>query len=100
MPANPAATALDDHHRPLRAGSTQGFVSLRKGNISKSYGARAVVWHELPNDAAEQSLSYSATDSTEEDHSQSHASLRYCLERRFKAQTVVISEACLLHQRT
>jgi hypothetical protein len=38
--------------RILRAGSTQGFVSLRKEKTFKSYGAKAVVWPELSNDSA------------------------------------------------
>jgi hypothetical protein len=36
----------------LPAGSTQGVISLRKGTAYKTYGARAVAWLELPDDAA------------------------------------------------
>ncbi len=36
----------------LRAGSTQGVISLRKGTAYKTYGARAVSWLEMPDDAA------------------------------------------------
>ena len=36
----------------LRAGSAQGVISLRKGTAYKTYGARAVAWLELPDDAA------------------------------------------------
>jgi hypothetical protein len=36
----------------LRAGTTQGFVAIRKRNSFKSYGARAISWLELPDDAA------------------------------------------------
>ncbi len=36
----------------LRAGTTQGFAAIRKRNSFKSYGARAVSWLELPDDAA------------------------------------------------
>ncbi len=36
----------------LRAGTTQGFVAIRKGNSFKSYGARVISWLESPNDAA------------------------------------------------
>ena len=36
----------------LRAGSTPGFVSIRRNRSYKSYGPRVVTWTELPNDAA------------------------------------------------
>ncbi len=36
----------------LRAGTTQGFAAIRKGNSFKSYGVRVVSWLELPDDAA------------------------------------------------
>ena len=36
----------------LRSGTTQGFVSVRKGKTYKSYGARVVSWLELPEDEA------------------------------------------------
>jgi 2-oxo-4-hydroxy-4-carboxy--5-ureidoimidazoline (OHCU) decarboxylase len=36
----------------LRAGTTQGFIAVRKRNSFKSYGARVVSWIELPNDPA------------------------------------------------
>ena len=36
----------------LRAGSTQGLISLRKQSAHKMYGARVVAWLELPNDPA------------------------------------------------
>jgi hypothetical protein len=49
-------TATVDNRRKilhlLRVGSTQGLVAVRKGNTYKSYGARAVSWIELPDDAA------------------------------------------------
>jgi hypothetical protein len=33
----------------LLAGTTQGFIAVRKGNSFKSYGARVVSWLELPD---------------------------------------------------
>jgi len=36
----------------LRAGTTQGFIAVRKGKSFKSYGARVVSWTELPDDPA------------------------------------------------
>jgi hypothetical protein len=36
----------------LRAGSTPGFVTLRKNGSFRSYGARVFAWTELPDDAA------------------------------------------------
>jgi hypothetical protein len=36
----------------LRAGTTQGFIAVRKSSSFKSYGARVVSWTELPNDPA------------------------------------------------
>lgn len=36
----------------LRAGTTQGFIAVRKNNFFKSYGARVVSWIELPDDPA------------------------------------------------
>jgi hypothetical protein len=36
----------------LRAGTTQGFIAVRKGNSFRSYGARVVSWTELPDDPA------------------------------------------------
>ena len=36
----------------LRAGSTPGFVALRQNDSFRCFGAKAVAWIELPNDAA------------------------------------------------
>jgi hypothetical protein len=36
----------------LRAGSTQGLAAIRKDNSYRLYGARAISWLELPDDAA------------------------------------------------
>jgi hypothetical protein len=36
----------------MRAGSTPGFVTLRKNQSYRSFGARAFAWTELPDDAA------------------------------------------------
>ena len=36
----------------LRTGSTPGFVALRRGDSFRCFGAKAVAWIELPNDAA------------------------------------------------
>jgi len=49
-------TATVDNRRKLlhllRTGTTPDFVAVRKGSTSKSYGARAISWIELPDDAA------------------------------------------------
>ncbi len=36
----------------LRTGTSQDFVAVRKGSTFRSFGARAVSWTELPDDAA------------------------------------------------
>ena len=36
----------------LRTGSTPGLVALRRGDSFRCFGAKAVAWIELPNDAA------------------------------------------------
>jgi hypothetical protein len=36
----------------LRSGSTPGFVALRRNESFRCFGAKAVAWIELPNDAA------------------------------------------------
>jgi hypothetical protein len=49
-------TATVNHRRELfhilRTGTSRDFVAIRKGSTFKSFGARAVSWTELPDDAA------------------------------------------------